>query len=98
MKRIQPKTIKNPVFLSRLLEFYLYTLEQSAYQVTLKNLAWDTKIPESIFRRMLNYYRATENDHEITAADFHIVFANVMVHYPTAKCWWDVDGQVFVSV
>lgn len=98
MQRLLPKTIKNPVFLSRLLEFYLYSLEQSPYQVTLKNLAWDTNIPENILRRLSRFYRTPSDSAEITAADFHIAFANIMIHYPGTKIWWDLDGQVFISV
>lgn len=93
-----PKTIKDPVFLSRLLEFYLYSLEQSSYRVTLKNLAWDTGIPENIVKRLLRFYRTPADRSEITATDFHIVFANIMIHYPAARLWWDSDGQVFVAV
>lgn len=98
MKRLVPKNIKNPVFLSRLLEFYLYSLEQSSYHVTLKNLAWDTGIPEKILTRMLHYYRTPSDHNDISPADFHIVFANIMIQYPTVRLWWDTDGQVFVSI
>lgn len=98
MERLLPKTIKNPVFLSRLLEFYLFSLEQSSYQVTLKNLAWDTSIPENILRRLLCFYRTPSDYSKITADDFHIAFANIMIHYPAAKIWRDRDGQVFVSI
>jgi hypothetical protein len=98
MTRIYPKMIKNKAFLSRLLEFYLVSLEQSPYQLTLRNLAWDTQIPENVLRRLLNYYRTPEDLHSITTTDFYIAFSNIMIHYPTVLIWRDVDGQVFVSV
>jgi hypothetical protein len=98
MTRLYPKTIRNKAFLSRLLEFYLVSLENSPYQLTLRNLAWDTQIPENVLRRLLNYYRTPEDLHSITTTDFYIAFSNIMIHYPTALMWWDLDGQVFVSV
>lgn len=98
MRRLYPKTIQNTAFLSRLLEYYLVTLEQSEYQLTLRNLAWDTRIPESVLKRMLAYYRTSADTYNIYASDFHIVFANIMVHYPAVTLWWDVDGQVYIAL
>ena len=98
MLRLYPKTLQNRVFLSRLLEYYLVALQDSPHQLSLRNLAWDTHIPESVLLRLLNYYRTPEDETVITAEDFHIAFANIMVHYPTVRLWWDVDGQVYVSM
>lgn len=98
MTRLYPKTIQNKAFLSRLLEYYVVTLEQSLFQVTLRNLSWDTGIPETVLLRLLNYYRTPTDRDVVNPEDFHIAFANIMVHYPTVRIWRDVDGQVFVSV
>lgn len=98
MQRLYPKTIQNRVFLSRLLEYYLATIEDSPYELTLRNLAWDTEIPEAVWLRLMRYYRTPADAEVITAYDFHIAFANVMVHYPTVKMWWEADGNVYISV
>jgi hypothetical protein len=98
MLRLYPKTVQNKVFLSRLLEYYLVALQDSPYQLSLHNLSWDTRIPESVLRRLLHYYRTPEDHEVVTVEDFHIAFANIMVHYPTVRLWWDVDGQVYVSM
>jgi hypothetical protein len=98
MLRLHPKTVQNRVFLSRLLEYYLVMLQDSPHQVSLRNLAWDTRIPESVLLRLLHYYRTPEDEGVMTSEDFHIAFANIMVHYPTVRLWWDVDGQVYVSM
>jgi hypothetical protein len=73
-------------------------LQDSPHQLSLRNLAWDTRIPESVLLRLLNYYRTPDDETVITTEDFHIAFANIMVHYPTVRLWWDVDGQVYVSM
>ena len=98
MQKLTPKTIQNAAFLSRLLEIYLVALENSPHQLTLRNLAWDTNIPESVFLRLMAYYRTPSDSFNIKAADYHIAFANIMVHYPTVSLWWDIDGQVYVAM
>lgn len=98
MQRIHPKTIQNRVFLSRLLEYYLATIEDSPYELTLRNLAWDTEIPEAVWLRLMRYYRTPADAEVITIQDFHIAFANVMVHYPGVRMWLETNGDVYISV
>jgi hypothetical protein len=98
MQRIKPKNIQDPALLSRILEVYLTELEQSPHALTLRNLAWDTQIPENVLRRLLDYYRTPADTYIIYASDFHIAFANIMVHYPTVTLWWDLDGEVYVAM
>ena len=98
MVRIYPKMIQNRAFLSRLLEYYLSTLEHSALGLTLTNISWDTRIPETVLRRLMAYYRTPADSGIITAEDFHIVFRNIMVHYPTVRLWREKNGETFISV
>ena len=57
MTRIYPRRIQDKFYLSRLLEKYLATLAESPMQVTLQALAYDSKISESIFRRLADLHQ-----------------------------------------
>ncbi|MCW5923186.1 MAG: hypothetical protein KIS77_12620 [Saprospiraceae bacterium] len=98
MKRIYPRQIKDKFYLSRLLEQYLTTLEESPMQVKLRALAYNSKIPESIFRRLMNLHRNPEDAPNINAEDYHILFSNIMFRYPTVKMWLQDDGEVFFEM
>ncbi|MBX2890752.1 MAG: hypothetical protein KF734_07500 [Saprospiraceae bacterium] len=98
MKRIYPRQIKDKFYLSRLLEEYLTTLEESPMQVKLRALAYNSKIPESIFRRLMNLHRNPEDAPNINAEDYHILFSNIMFRYPTVKMWLQDDGEVFFEM
>ena len=98
MKRIYPRQIQDKFYLSRLLEKYLITLEESPMQVKLRALAYDSRIPESIFRRLMNLHRDPSDAPNINAEDFHILFSNIMFRYPTVKMWLQDDGEIFFEM
>ena len=94
MKRIRPYRIQDKWYLSRLLELYITTLQESPLELRLKGLAYDTGIPESIFQRLMTLYRNPEDAPNIKAEDFHILFANIMFRFPTVKIWQMDDGEL----
>lgn len=98
MKRIYPRQIQDKFYLSQLLEKYLAALEGSPMQVKLRALAYNSKIPESIFRRLMNLHRNPEDAPNINAQDFHILFSNIMFRYPTVKIWLQDDGDIFFEM
>jgi len=98
MKRLYPRQIKDKFYLSRLLEKYLTTLEESPMQVRLRVLAYNSKIPESIFRRLMNLHNNPEDAPNINAEDYHILFSNILFRYPTVKMWLQDDGEVFFEM
>lgn len=98
MERLYPRKIRDKAFLSRLLGLYIQTLEQSPFELTMRNLAWDTQIPESIWHRLMRYHQTPSDEHLITVEDFHIAFSNIMIHYPTVAIWRDIDGGIYISV
>jgi len=98
MKRIYPRQIQDKFYLSRLLEKYLTTLEESPMRVKLRALAYDSRIPESIFRRLMNLHRDPADAPNINAEDFHILFSNIMFRYPTVKMWLQDDGEIFFEM
>ncbi len=98
MKRLYPRQIRDTFFLSGLLELYLHRLAESDLQVTLKMLAYNSDIPESIFIRMVQLHKNRADAPNIRAEDYHIVFSNIMFHYPTIKIWWQEDGSIFFEM
>lgn len=98
MKRLRPHLIQDKNYLSRLLELYITTLQESPLELRLKGLAYDTRIPESIFRRLMGLYRNPEDAVHVNAEDFHIVFSNIMFRFPTVKMWLTDDGAVFFEL
>lgn len=98
MERIYPRKITDRTELSKLLELHLNALIHSPYEVTLKNLAWDTQIPERIWERLIAYQHTPSDATVVTAEDFHIAFAHIMVHYPAVRLWREADGSVYVSI
>ena len=98
MKRIYPRQIKDKFYLSRLLEQYLTTLDESPMQVRLRALAYNSQIPESIFRRLMNLHHNPEDAPTIHAEDYHILFSNIMFRYPTVKMWLQDNGEVFFEM
>lgn len=93
MKRIRPRQIQDKFYLSRLLELYITTLQESPLELRLKSLAYDTRIPESIFHRLMNLYRNPVDAPNINAEDYHILFSNIMYRFPTVKMWLTEDGE-----
>lgn len=98
MKRIYPRRIQDKFFLSQLLEQYLAALEASPMQVTLRALAYNSQIPESIFHRLVNLQHDPRDAPNINAEDYHILFSNIMFRYPTVKIWLQDDGVVFFEM
>lgn len=98
MKRLYPQRIRNKFFLSRLLELYLCQLETSDLHVSQKALAFNSDIPETIFTRMRQLYKNPSDATQIRTGDYHIVFSNIMFHYPTIKIWMMDDDSVFFEM
>ncbi len=98
MKRIYPARIQDKFYLSRLLELLLHTLANSPLQVQLKALSYDAQIPECIFQRLQNLHRTPDDAPNITAEDYHIVFANILFRYPTIRMFEQPDGSVFFKM
>lgn len=95
MKRLYPRRIHDKFLLSHLLEHYLHTISQPPLNVYLQALAYDSQIPESVFRRLTNLTKDPEDAPNLKAEDYHIVFSNIMFRYPTVKMWAASDGTVF---
>lgn len=98
MKRLRPHQIQDKNYLSRLLELYITTLQESPLELRLKGLAYDTRIPEPIFRRLMGLYRNPEDAVHVNAEDFHIVFSNIMFRFPTVKMWLTDHGEVLFEL
>jgi len=98
MKRLHPRQIRDTFFLSGLLELYLQHLAGSELQVPLKTLAFNTSIPESVFIRLKQLHKNPADAPNIDAEDFHILFSNIMFHYPTVKIWLQEDGSIFFEM
>lgn len=93
--RVYPARIQDKFLLSRLLEQYLNLLETSPLQVRMRALAYDARIPECIFKRMINLQYDPADAANIEADDYHILFANIMFRYPTIKIWRGDQGIFF---
>jgi hypothetical protein len=98
MNRIYPKQLQDILALSRLLEAYLAALEQSPMQVSVSALSFDTRIPLSIFRQLRDLHKYPDGASGIHAADFHILFANIMFRYPTVRIWQQQNGSIFFEM
>jgi len=98
MKRLYPYQIRDKLYLSRLLELYVTTLQESPLELRLKALAYDTGIQESIFQRLMGLYRSPEDVDNVNAEDFHIIFRNILFRFPTVKMWLADSGEVFFEM
>ncbi|MBK6932144.1 MAG: hypothetical protein IPH12_15260 [Saprospirales bacterium] len=98
MKRILPYRIRDKFYLSSLLDQLLHTLEACPLQVPLKALSYDAQIPEQIFIRLQVLHQHPEDAPNITAEDFHILFANILFRYPTIRLYELPDGRIFFKM
>ncbi|MCC6463108.1 MAG: hypothetical protein IT260_21740 [Saprospiraceae bacterium] len=98
MKRIYPARIQDKFYLARLLSQLLQTLEECPLQVQLKALSYDTQIPESIFRRLQTLPEHPEDASNITAQDYHILFANILFRYPTVRLYEGPQRTIFFEM
>ena len=98
MKRLYPRRIRDKFFLSRLLEAYLAHLEASELQVSLHMLAYNSNIPAAVFERMRQLHKTPDDATGIRTSDYHILFSNIMFHYPTIRIWMQKDGTVFFEM
>ncbi len=87
--------IQDPHRLSRLLDALLQTLENSAFQVSLQRLSYDTHIPECVLERLRNLHRATEPASDIEPKDFHVILPHILFRYPTVRVFELPDGSFF---
>lgn len=66
--------------------------------VTLRALAYNSGIPESVFRRLMNLHRDPADAPNIHAEDYYILFSNILFRYPTVKIWLQDNGEVFFEM
>lgn len=98
MRRIFPRNLQDKFQLSFILERYLSALEEPPWQLRLAMLAYETRIPETIFLRLVNLQRNPADAINIEADDFHILFSNITSRYPTVKIWQADDGEIFIEL
>jgi hypothetical protein len=98
MRRVFPRSISDKFQLSIILEQYLNVLRESPLQVYLSALAYETRIPEQVFQRLLNLRTDPMDAQNIHAEDFHILFSNLQIRYPTLKIWELENGEVFIEI
>ncbi len=98
MRRIYPNRVQDTFYLSRLLDALLDTLTNSPLHVRLKGLSYDAQIPESIFLRLQGLHQYPDDAPNITARDFHILFANILFRYPTVRLYELDDGSFFFEM
>lgn len=98
MKRIYPARIHDKFYLAQLLNQLLQTLEQCPLQVSLRALSYDTQIPENIFKRLQNLPEHPEDAVNITAEDYHILFANILFRYPTVRLYEGPRRTIFFKM
>jgi hypothetical protein len=95
--RLYPRQIRDKLQLSRLLEDLLYLLASEPMCTPVATLAFNTKIPISVFTRLTNLQHAPEDAANVQLEDFYTVFSNVTVRYPTIKLWRLPDQTVFIT-
>ncbi len=98
MTRVYPSRIADKFVLCSLLNLYLDTIAQPPLSVTLRALSYDSDIPESIFKRLMNLNENLEDAPNIEAEDYHILFSNVMFRFPTVKIWMTPSGGYFFEM
>lgn len=98
MKRVFPRNNYNKFQLSYILEQYLTALRESPLQVQLGSLAYETRIPECVFQRLLNLRSDPMDAQNIQAEDFHILFSNIQFRYPSLKIWELENGEIFIEL
>ena len=98
MTRIFPRSIHDKFLLSYILYRYVTALQESPLQVPLSALAYETRIPEAVFQRLLDLRLNPDDAPYINAEDFHILFSNVLFRYPTVKIWALADGEIYVEM
>jgi hypothetical protein len=98
MRRLRPRSLRDKIRLSELLDLYLRTLLESPLQVTLRRLSYDTGIPERILCRLASLYFNPADETQIRLEDYYIVFANIQFRYPTVKMYECSDGAVFFKL
>lgn len=96
MKRIYPHRLHDCARLSALLGCYLDVLADSPLHVNLTRISVDTDIPVAVLQRLRDCrQQVPSQDSEVTATDFHILFANLLFRYPTVKIWEENQDFIF---
>ena len=92
-----PRAFQDKILLSKALEMYLSALESAPLHARVEELAFDTRIPAEIFRRLAQVHRHPEDQVHVQACDFHVLFSNLMFRYPTLRLWLLRNGEIFVE-
>ena len=95
MRRVYPGRIRDKFELSMLLQQYLDALFNAPLETNMRSLCHDTRIPESVIKRLLELKNYPEDSNNILAEDYHVVFSNIMFRYPTLKIWQTKTGELF---
>jgi hypothetical protein len=94
--RLDISGIDDARYLSQILELVCYHL-QYHHAVTLYALAFDTGVPEVVWRILLSEHRHEVASPEVHAADYHMVFEQLLLVYPKIQLWLQ-DEAVFVQM
>ena len=98
MHRLQPHRMQDPVKLSRLLEAYLNTLQQSPLHVPLRALSYDTGIPEHVLEALASLHLNEPPDTDIPTHLFYALFNQMQLHFPTIQIFENDAGEWFFVV
>lgn len=98
MKRIFPKTLRDKIRLSQVLEQYLIALNEPPMEISTARLAFETRIPEQVFIRLAELARNPADADNIEPEDFHILFSNICFRYPTVRIWQQPDGGIYIEM
>jgi hypothetical protein len=91
-----PYRVQNSAFLSQLLEIWCYQL-QYHFAVTLPMIAYDSGVPEVIWKRLIRYYLHPAKDPDVQVEDLHDVFYRLWLLYPQTQ-FWAQDDRVWIQL
>lgn len=94
--RIYPARIQDTTQLSALLSGLLKALAEPPLEQHLDTVSRVSSIPKNILQRLVDLQHQPEDAANVTAQDFHIVFANILFHYPTVRMYGDLVKEEFI--
>ena len=97
LKRLYPRAIQDKELLSAMLDKYLCAFEDILH-VNISDLSYCTRIPEKVILRLRNLRNCPEDAENLVPEDFHTVFSNITIRYPTLKIWQQSSGEIFIEM
>jgi hypothetical protein len=94
--RIYPARIYDPLQLSALLSALLKALAEPPLEQHLDTVSHVSAIPKDILQRLVDLQYQPDDAVHVKAQDFHVVFANILFHYPTVRMYGDVEKGEFI--